>query len=1209
MSTPFVQLRNQSGYSFSESLLQPEQLIDLAKADGMTAIGITDNNNVIGALEFYTDANKKGIKPIIGCDTLIGDKVNADKALFFAQNNTGWKNLSAILTDAARQQEGDDAYANKESLQLHNPDIIAVIGGPNSLLYAAAKAGNVESATAIINEWKVLFGDRLYIELQRVGRPEEAQVIQMMVDLSAQLNVPVVATHPTCFKERSDFYAHEVRTCITTGVTLHDGKRPHNYTPEQYWQTQDQMAELFADIPEALENANQLAMRCNLKLTLGKSVFPPYPGTISEQIAELEAKSKAGLVKNLAPFPEKLVKIKEYEDRLDYELKMIQKTGFVTYFLVVAEFIQWAKNQDIPVGPGRGSGAGSVVAYSLGVTETDPVEHELMFERFINPDRVSLPDFDVDFCIERRSEVIDHCRERYGANSVAGIGAVGTLGAKAAIKGAVRALALPYTLGESISKLIPKYPLDISLEKSIEEVAELREKISTNPRVAEMMHLAQAIENLPSQTGQHAAGVVIAAGPVENFGPLFKGNNGLLTQFNKDDVETAGLVKFDFLGLKTLTVLDKTVKLINAEKTKKKEALVNLHTLRENDPAVFAMLAAGNTNSVFQIEGDKITKLAQRAHISNFAELTDLLALYRPGPIKAKLIDLYVDRKAGVTPVEYVHPILEPLLNKTQGILVYQEQIMSLAQKLAGYTLGQADLLRRAMGKKKPEEMEKQRNVFIAGAFKTVGMNAEQATDLFNMIEKFAEYGFNKSHSAAYAQISYRTAWCKKYYGPYYLACHMDSLGKSEDIMPCVQDAKKNGINVLPPDINKSGFVFQVEDNNGTPALRYSLSSLNKVGSASRKIVIEREKNGPYTSLTNFCQRLGEGGGALRKDVLESLIRAGSFDQLEPNRAQLMEYVEPLLAAIRKKTTKASKLGNPLGELFQNTTVPVELKIDVTPVPMWTEKETAQFEKLAVGFHLQSNPYQIYAKHLRTVSKWVEIPVWEQSPAIGDGVGAGIVESIKVWPSKKGDMAGVFVNDGNGTTTRLTLFAEQWKEMKPLLKEGELFIFKGYKKTDTRGTSLIVNEGYTWETCDPLFSNELRVSAENTNVNHILNFIKSQKGWDIDRPAGRRDTNKRLVVYHKKDSSWRALAFSHGVNLNDAQIQELGKLTQHPVFVGKPPVITSSANVATEILQNDATEKPVEDVKPHVKKPHQETMFASSNDKESSTGKPPKKSP
>ncbi|MGA9574278.1 MAG: DNA polymerase III subunit alpha, partial [Lysobacterales bacterium] len=893
MPQAFVHLHLHSEFSLVDSTLRLKKLIERVKELGMPAVALTDQSNMFGLVKFYRIAVAAGIKPIAGADVLVShadDPDHTSRLVLLCQDNKGYLNLCRLLSRGYQEgQHHGVPHLRREWIAQHSNGLIALSGGREGDVGHALVNRHPNKARQLARGWIKDFPGRFYLEIQRTGREQEKRHERHALQLAAELRLPVVASNDVRFLDRSDFRAHEARVCIHDGRMLSDKRREVRYSEEQYLKSPEEMANLFCDLPEALENAAELAKRCNLELKFGKYYLPAFP---TPDGASVEVFLKKASLDGLARRLNKHGTAHEftdddYRERLELELKVINGMGFPGYFLIVADFIRWAKNNDIPVGPGRGSGAGSLVAYALEITDIDPLEYDLLFERFLNPERISMPDFDIDFCMEKRDLVIDYVAETYGRDQVSQIITYGTMAAKAAVRDCGRVLGHGYPFVDSIAKLIP-LEVGITLKTALEQEPDLKKRYEEEEETQALLDLAMSLEGLTRNAGKHAGGVVIAPSALTDFTPLFSepGGGSVVTQFDKDDVETIGLVKFDFLGLKTLTIIDWTLKAINRQRAGQGKDPILLEDLPLDDPLTFRLLQDCRTTAVFQLESGGIKELIGRLQPDSFNEIIALVALYRPGPLESGMVGDYVDRKHGRSIVSYPHDDLESILKPTYGVILYQEQVMQIAQVLAGYSLGDADILRRAMGKKKASEMAKQRLVFVDGASKR-GVSDELANYIFNQMETFAGYGFNKSHSAAYALIAYQTAWLKAHYPAAFMAAVLSAdMDTTDKIASLIGECRKMGLDILPPDINHSSYAFKMTDQR---SISYGLGAIKGIGNAAiDSIEQQRAANGPYKSLDDFCDRMDL--RKANKRAMETLVRSGAMDMLDPdrNRARLL---------------------------------------------------------------------------------------------------------------------------------------------------------------------------------------------------------------------------------------------------------------------------------------------------------------------------------
>lgn len=1051
----FVHLRCHSEYSIVDGIVRIDDYVKQAVNDSMPALALTDLSNLFGAIKFYKAARGKGIKPIIGCDVWLENPANREhpsRVLLLCQSHAGYLLLCQLLSRAylSNQYRGRAEFKREWFAECGTEGLLMLSGAMAGDVGQTCMQGNLPAALKLAAEWSALFPGRYYIEVQRIAtgaqQQSQEQYIQQARAIAAQLALPVVATHPIQFITPDDFRAHEARTCIAEGYVLADTRRPKNFTPEQYFKTQAQIAELFADMPEALTNSVEIAKRCNLSLTLGKNYLPKFPTPNGESLNDyLIAEAKRGLLKRLEVlFPDQNLRAEKqaaYEARLDFETGVINQMGFAGYFLIVADFINWAKNNGVPVGPGRGSGAGSVVAYSLGITDLDPLEYNLLFERFLNPDRVSMPDFDIDFCQEGRDRVIDYVKQKYGIDAVSQIATFGTMAAKAVIRDVGRVLDLPFNFVDGIAKLIP-LELGITLSDALEKEPQLAERRENEEEVRELLELALRLEGLTRNVGMHAGGVLISPGKISDFSPVYCQADGssLVSQYDKDDVEAVGLVKFDFLGLRTLTILDMALDNANKQRAENNLPPLKFEELPIDDKPTFQLLKTANTTAVFQLESRGMKDMLKQALPDCFEDIIALVALYRPGPMD--LIPDFCRRKHGKQRVEYPHPLTEPILKETYGIAVYQEQVMQIAQVVAGYSLGGADLLRRAMGKKKKEEMDAQRKIFTEGATKN-NMTEKQASELFDLLEKFAGYGFNKSHAAAYALVAYHTAYLKTHYPAAFLAATMSAdMNNTDSVHIFYDDCIANKVEVLPPDVNASEFKFKPINKS---QILYGLGAIKGTGWAAIEVILQaRKQDGPFKDLFDFCARLD-----LRKvnrRVIESLIRAGAFDKLEPNRNALLAGVALAISAAEQSNANSNQ-NSLFGEVADQS-------VHVLPiVPAWTEQQKLQEEKTALGFYLSGHPYWAYQKDL---SNFITTSLANLAPREQPQLLAGIVSGIRIRMTGRGKMAIVGIDDG---TTRIEVVVgnELLNQSQHLLKDDQLVIVEGRVSHDEFSGGIRVN--------------------------------------------------------------------------------------------------------------------------------------------------------
>ena len=1058
--TQFVHLHVHSEYSVVDGTLKINQLIDFCQTEQQPAIALTDQNNLYALVKFYNAARKAGIKPIIGADVWIENEQNeAYRLVLLCQNNEGFLNLSRLITKAFKENqrlvEGEVLpLIQKSWLAERNAGLIALSASIEGELGQAILSEKVNQVAKQIEWWQRFFPNRFYLELTRTDKPEEEPYIQTALEVAHRYQLPVVATNNVRFLTEKDFDVHEVRVCIHQGYVMEDPNRPKPYTPQQYLKSTTEMVSLFADIPEAIENTVAIAQRCNVELTLGTYFLPNFPVPEGMTMDEyFIAESRKGLEERLqflyGHLPQaEFEKVRQpYDERLKFELEIIIQMGFPGYFFIVADFIQWAKNHGIPVGPGRGSGAGSLVAYSLKITDLDPLQYDLLFERFLNPERVSMPDFDVDFCMERRDEVIEYVSEHYGRDHVSQIVTFGTMAAKAVVRDVGRVLGYGYGMVDSVAKLIPN-DLGIKLKDAL-EVEELKRRYEQEDDVRLLMEFALKLEGTVRNTGKHAGGVVIGPKPLEEFCPVQCEADGssVVTQLDKNDVETAGLVKFDFLGLRTLTIIDWALNAINEGKQTGEEGFVDIARIPLDDAKTFELIKTGYTTGIFQLESSGMQKLIVKLRPDSFEDIIALVALFRPGPLNSGMVDNFINRKHGEERIaypdpQYQHELLKPILEPTYGIILYQEQVMQIAQVLAGYTLGGADLLRRAMGKKKPEEMEKQRSVFREGAIKN-GIDADLAMKIFDLVEKFAGYGFNKSHSAAYALVSYQSAWLKTHYPAEFMAAQISSdMDNTDKVVHMVNECHKMGLTVLRPDINQSDIQFTaVKGQDKT--IRFGLGAIKGVGEAALEgIIAERRENGPYQDLFDFCLRANK---KANKRVIEALILSGAMDCLHGNRqAMLASLPMALKQAEQQQKNADSGQVDLFGELIgENDPLQAQL-LEVSEMSL---KMRLKGEKEVLGLYVTGHPIDLYNQEIQslvghTLSQ-LKPEKWQKKWA------AGLIVEMRTKPTKSGSKMGFLVLEDRTARMDVVLRPNVLEAVESLLKPDTVIMVQGEVSEDT----------------------------------------------------------------------------------------------------------------------------------------------------------------
>ncbi len=1079
MSDPaFVHLRVHTEFSIVDGIVRIEDAVTRAASDGMGALAVTDLANLFGMVRFYKAARAAGVKPIIGCDAWIENESDRDKParlLLLARSREGYQSLCDVLTRAwlTNQHRGRAEIKRAWLAEGGARGLIALSGALAGDVGGLLVQGSEAQAEKAARQWAEIFPGAYYIELQRAGHRETEAYIERALQLAAKLGLPVVATHPVQFVRRDEFKAHEARVCIAEGYVLADRRRPRVFTEESYFKTQGEMRELFADLPEALENAVEIAKRCSLELELGTNRLPRFPTPEGVSLEDyLVESARAGLARRLEMlFPDPAERERErprYAARLEFEAKTIIQMGFAGYFLIVADFINWAKGNGVPVGPGRGSGAGSLVAYSLGITDLDPLRYDLLFERFLNPERVSMPDFDIDFCQDGRDRVIEYVRKKYGADCVSQIATFGTMAAKAVVRDVGRVMEWSYGRTDELAKLIPFQPGRlITLAMAREMEPRLAEREENEEDTRELLALAEQLEGLTRNVGMHAGGVLIAPGKLTDFCPLYaaQGSESVVSQLDMKGVEAVGLVKFDFLGLTTLTILDWTLRDV---KRLDPESTLALETLPLDDPEAYRIFATANTTAIFQFESRGMRDLVKRARPDRFEDLIALVALYRPGPMD--LIPDFIERKHGRQRVEYLDPRLEPILGPTYGVMVYQEQVMQIAQVMGGYSLGGADLLRRAMGKKLPEEMAKHRTTFVDGA-KQNEMNAHRATQLFDLMEKFAGYGFNKSHAAAYALVAYQTAYMKARHPAAFMAANLSAVMDDTDkVQQFYQDAIANRLAVLPPDINTSDYRFVPVD---ARTIRYGLGAVKGTGaSAIGAIVAARagvagQAGGPFRDLFEFCERIDK--RIVNRRVVEALVRAGAFDSIDPDRARLLASVGIALEAADQRERAASQVS-----LFGEEDAAALLRPDLVPAQPWDERQRLAEEKSALGFYLSGHPFRQFRAEL---GHFAATTLDALQPRNEPVLLAGMVASTRTQMTRRGKMAIVMLDDGTAQV-EVSVYNELFEAHRDILKEDRPLVIQGKVAKDefTGGLRVVADKLMDLRAARERYARQLRLS-------------------------------------------------------------------------------------------------------------------------------------
>ena len=1060
----FVHLRLHSEFSLVDGLVRIKPLAKKVAELGMPAVALTDFNNFFAAVKFYKATQAAGVKPIIGADMLVLDESgegSPTQLVLLVKDQVGYANLTKLISKAYQQGQRQGIPTIKKSwLAEFSAGLIALSGGRAGEIGVALVSGRLADAAVALDEFIVLFGDRFYLELQRTGRPEEEDYLHAAVALATQKNCPVVATNDVRFIYDDEFEAHEARVCIHEGRALDDPRRERRFSEQQYLRSPEEMCELFADIPEALENTVEIARRCTLNIRLGEYFLPDYPipdGMTMDEFFTLE--SEKGLQERLEvlydtsaeDFPEVQ---QRYAERLKFELKIIIQMGFPGYFLIVMDFIGWAKDNLIPVGPGRGSGAGSLVAYALKITDLDPLEYDLLFERFLNPERVSMPDFDIDFCMEGRDKVIAYVAEQYGRDAVSQIVTFGTMAAKAVVRDVARVQGKSYGLADKLSKLIP-FEVGMTLEKAVEQEDNLKEFLEQDDEAAEIWSMALQLEGVSRNCGKHAGGVVIAPTEITDFSPIYCDDTGagVVTQFDKNDVEDAGLVKFDFLGLRTLTIIDWAVRMINADRSAAGEDLLEIDKIPLDDKPTYELMQRGETTAVFQLESRGMKELIRKLGPDRFEDIIALVALFRPGPLQSGMVDDFINRKKGNAEVsyphsQYQHECLKPALEPTYGIILYQEQVMQIAQEMGGYTLGGADLLRRAMGKKNLDEMAKQRDLFLQGAIEK-GFEKDLASNIFDLMEKFAGYGFNKSHSAAYALVAYQTGWLKCHYPAQFMAATISSdMDKTDKVVTFIDECRAMGLELLPPDVNGGQFQFSVDEQNN---VIYGLGAIKGLGEGPvENILAARNEGGRFKDIFDFCARVD--GRKVNKRALEALIRSGAFDEIGPEgeigyrRAVMLAAMEE---AVKLAEQHARNTSSGMGDLFGESIVESASDINYNSynaARTLSPKERLNGERDTLGLYLTGHPIDEYQQEL---SQMHPNRISALRPGKGSITVSGMVVGMRIMKNKRGENFAFLTLDDKSGRLEVSVFAEKYNAYREILVKDALLVVQGGVSEDS----------------------------------------------------------------------------------------------------------------------------------------------------------------
>ena len=1096
MPSKFVHLRLHSEYSLVDGLVRIKPLASKVAELGMPAVALTDFNNFFGLVKFYKAAQGAGVKPILGAEVLVLDESGEGaltQLVLLVMDQVGYKNLTRLISKAYQEGQRQAVPTVRLSwLETLGDGLIALSGGRLGDVGVALVSGRNVDAQTSLTRLMQLFPERFYLELQRTGRHDEEDYIHSAVSLAASNNCPVVATNDVRFIDRSEFEAHEARVCIYEGRSLDDPRRERRYSEQQFLRTSDEMSELFADIPEALENTLEIAKRCNLDLRLGEYFLPDYPIPDGKSIDEFFIDvSTAGLAERLnALFDPLSSDFKDkhtlYTARLKFELDIIIEMGFPGYFLIVMDFIRWAKSNDIPVGPGRGSGAGSLVAYALKITDLDPIEYDLLFERFLNPERVSMPDFDIDFCMEGRDRVIAYVAEQYGRDAVSQIVTFGTMAAKAVVRDVARVQGKSYGLADKLSKLIP-FEVGMTLEKAVEQEEDLSLFLKADDEAAEIWSMALQLEGVARNCGKHAGGVVIAPTQITDFAPIYcdEHGSGVVTQFDKNDVEDAGLVKFDFLGLRTLTIIDWAVKMINKKRSEGDEEPLILEKIPLDDAATYGLMQRAETTAVFQLESRGMKELIRKLGPDRFEDIIALVALFRPGPLQSGMVDDFINRKKGRAEVSYPHPqyqheCLKPALEPTYGVILYQEQVMQIAQEMGGYTLGGADLLRRAMGKKNAAEMAKQRDLFVEGAI-AKGFANNLASNVFDLMEKFAGYGFNKSHSAAYALVAYQTGWLKTHYPAEFMAATISSdMDKTDKVVTFIDECRAMNLDLLPPDVNYGQFQFSVDPQG---SVIYGLGAIKGLGEGPvGAIILARDEGGAFTDLFDFCARVD--GRKVNKRGLEAMIRAGAFDEIGPKgeigyrRAVMLACMdEAVKLAEQHARNKVSGMGDLFGESVVDSAPEINYNAYSASRTL-SVRERLNGEKETLGLYLTGHPIDEYEDELKVMlpQRIVNLRPGKDAETI-----SGMVVGMRIMKNKRGDSFAFLTLDDKSGRIELSVWADKYNAYREILAKDALLVVKGAVSEDsfTGGLKMVAEsiQSIYEARCSKLRRLELNITA------------------------------------------------------------------------------------------------------------------------------------
>lgn len=1138
MTQEFVHLRLHSEYSLVDGLVRLKPLAQKVAELKMPAVALTDFNNFFGLVKFYKACQSNGIKPILGSEVIIQDDVEetgGSQLVLLICNDIGYKNLTELISRAYQEgQKQSTPTVKLEWLEGHSDGLIALSGGRLGEIGIALISGRKSDAENSLARLMRLFPQRFYLELQRTGRQDEEDYLHSVIDLSANFDCPVVATNDVRFLIRDEFEAHEARVCIHEGRTLDDPRRERRFSEDQYLRSAEEMFELFSDIPEALENTIEIAKRCNLNLKLGSHFLPDYPipeGLTIEEFFKRESYDGLNLrLENLfdSSASNFEAKRKLYYERLQFEIDIIVEMEFAGYFLIVMDFIRWAKVNDIPVGPGRGSGAGSLVAYAMKITDLDPIQYDLLFERFLNPERVSMPDFDVDFCMEGRDRVIEYVAEQYGRDAVSQIVTFGTMAAKAVVRDVARVQGKSYGLADKLSKLIP-FEVGMTLEKAVEQENDLNDFLKSDDEALEIWDMAMQLEGISRNCGKHAGGVVISPSRITDFSPIYcdESGHGVVTQFDKNDVEDAGLVKFDFLGLRTLTIIDWAIKMINATREKNGEDSLILERIPLDDADTFALMQRAETTAVFQLESRGMKELIKKMGPDRFEDIVALVALFRPGPLQSGMVDDFINRKKGRAEVSYPHPqyqheCLKASLEPTYGIILYQEQVMQIAQVMGGYTLGGADILRRAMGKKNASEMAKQRDLFVEGAIGK-GFAKDLASNIFDLMEKFAGYGFNKSHSAAYALLAYQTGWLKTHYPAEFMAATISSdMDKTDKVVTFIDECRSMNLELLPPDVNHGMFQFSVDDKG---SVLYGLGAIKGLGEGPIEAIITARECGEFKNIFDFCARVD--GRKVNKRALEAMIRGGAMDQIGPEGD--ISYRRAVMLACMDEAVKLAEQHirnqvSGMGDLFGDSIVDSAPEISYLAfddVKSLSVKDRLNGEKDTLGLYLTGHPIDEYESELKKMfpHRIANLRSGKDSLSI-----SGMIVAMRILKNKRGDNFAFLTLDDKSGRIEISVWAEKFNAYRDILVKDALLVIKGVISEDdfTGGLKMVAEsiQSIYQARCSKLLCLELLVSEGSTDwVDKFRSTINSYRNGNCSVFVNYEQEHARCAL--KLGSDWK----------------------------------------------------------------------------------------